>query len=93
MNKDKIYEKITKQSDLFLVNDKPKLPEVGIFFRGQRMRMISGKQVWNGVGPAKNALRNCLHDVGGWGNKAVDDIMKNDVGPEGSGKTFEIREL
>lgn len=92
ITKEEIYERIANEDSYFIVKDKP-IVSFGIWYNGQRIRMYSGKVAWSGVGPAKNALRNFLETLGGCYNPNVDDIMENDVGPEGTGKTFEIREL
>ena len=69
--KDKLIQAVKDalgSSDSFEQYDSVSKEQYVILINGKRVRMRSGKTVWNGKGPAKSALRNHITHVL-WRNK------------------------
>jgi hypothetical protein len=80
--KDKLKQAVTdvlnSQGAFEKCNDvKPKELYV-VLVNGKRVRMRSGKMVWNGKGPAKTALRNHMHNLE-WRNKTINNLKMIDL--------------
>lgn len=75
-----IFKKVFDEYSLTNIN-KP----VQILIYGQPISNYKGKCVWNGTGPARNALRLILQSVLGYNQrKEINNIMKNYVGTKPS---------
>lgn len=58
-----MHKEIITKLDQIAATFKPN-PTYVIEYKGQRLRLTSGKGNWGSIGAAKNALRNALYSIG-----------------------------